>query len=93
MLLYTRPLIYATALTVRVIDVCGKILRLVVIPSFHGTIAEDVIHESTSAIDDYSRDNGSSDEETRNPGRPRGALILARGCCPGFAGKSRLFSY
>lgn len=66
---------------------CGSILRLVVIPSFHGTtIAEDVIHENTS-------DNESSDEEPRTSGRPRGALIIARTCCPGFSGKGRLFSY
>lgn len=40
--------------------------------------------------------NDSADEEhddTNRSSRPRGAKILAHGCCPGLMSKSRMYTY
>ena len=33
---------------------------------------------------------GEEHDDTNHPSRPRGAKILAHGCCPGLASKSRM---
>ena len=48
--------------------------------SHHSGLAEDVA-------------NDDENDESIHSSRPRGAKILAHGCCPGLVSKSRLYTY
>lgn len=61
------------------------------------TLAEDANkHNPNGLAGGIPIPNDSPDDEhddTNHSSRPRGAKILAHGCCPGLASKSRMVTY
>jgi len=60
------------------------------------TLAEDANKSNVNGLAGSDIPNDSSGDEqddTNHSSRPRGAKILAHGCCPGLASKSKMYTY
>ena len=59
------------------------------------TVAEDANAPKTNGLAGGIRNDSSDDEhdDANHSSRPRGAKLLAHGCCPGLSSKSRMYTF